>query len=203
WDFGDGTTSTNFNPSKTYTAPGVYEVSLTSTNTNGDDVYTTQITVYETTDAQVTQSILASGSGSVTKQLVLTNSSDYTSFSWGLSGIGTGLYPNSSIVNFEFTEAGYYEITVTTTDSNGCENTTVIHVIIVAEEVGTGNEGGLESESLGDLVSKRYLQRKMSDTPTSLLKTDALLFNKNAMVNKSAKTNGLSLLQMFPAQLTS
>lgn len=203
WDFGDGTTSTNFNPSKTYTAPGVYEVSLTSTNTNGDDVYTTQITVYETTDAQVTQSILASGSGSVTKQLVLTNSSDYTSFSWGLSGIGTGLYPNSSIVNFEFTEAGYYEITVTTTDSNGCENTTVIPVIIVSEEVGTGNEGGLESESLGDLVSKRYLQRKMSDTPTSLLKTDALLFNKNAMVNKSAKTNGLSLLQMFPAQLTS
>lgn len=203
WVFGDGTTSTNSNPSKTYTSPGIYQVSLTSTNINGSDVFTEQVTVYGITDAQVTQSTTANGSGSVIKQFTLTNSSDYTSFSWNLTGTGTGLYPNDSTVNFEFTTAGYYEVTVTTTDSNGCENTTVIPVVIASEEVGTGNEGGLESESLGDLVSKRYLQRKMNDTPTILTKTDALLFNKNVMVSKSAKANGLSLLQMFPAQLTS
>lgn len=33
WDFGDSTTSTSQNPSKTYSAPGIYTVSLISSNT--------------------------------------------------------------------------------------------------------------------------------------------------------------------------
>ncbi len=37
WTFGDGTTSTVKNPSKTYTAPGVYGVSLQATNASGSN----------------------------------------------------------------------------------------------------------------------------------------------------------------------
>ncbi|GGX31261.1 PKD domain-containing protein [Aquimarina muelleri] len=37
WDFGDGTTSTNKNPSHTYTSQGNYTVSLTTTNDTGDN----------------------------------------------------------------------------------------------------------------------------------------------------------------------
>jgi PKD repeat protein len=40
WDFGDGNTSTLQNPSHTYTASGVYTVSLTATNGFGNDVFT-------------------------------------------------------------------------------------------------------------------------------------------------------------------
>jgi PKD repeat protein len=40
WSFGDGTTSTQQNPSKTYTAPGVYQVSLQATNLAGSDTET-------------------------------------------------------------------------------------------------------------------------------------------------------------------
>ena len=35
WDFGDSTTSTLTNPTKTYTAPGTYTVRLTATGPNG------------------------------------------------------------------------------------------------------------------------------------------------------------------------
>lgn len=47
WDFGDGTTSTDINPSHTYTAPGNYTVTLTVTNTLGSDEYSLSV-AYET-----------------------------------------------------------------------------------------------------------------------------------------------------------
>lgn len=37
WDFGDSTTSTVQNPTKTYTTPGTYTVTLTATNAQGSD----------------------------------------------------------------------------------------------------------------------------------------------------------------------
>ncbi|MDP2236051.1 MAG: T9SS type A sorting domain-containing protein [Bacteroidales bacterium] len=37
WNFGDGTTSTQVNPSHTYSGPGAYEVRLTATNPNGSN----------------------------------------------------------------------------------------------------------------------------------------------------------------------
>lgn len=39
WDFGDGTTSTQQNPSKTFSAPGNYTVKLTSSNSYGSDTH--------------------------------------------------------------------------------------------------------------------------------------------------------------------
>jgi uncharacterized repeat protein (TIGR01451 family) len=40
WDFGDGTTSTEQNPTHTYSAPGTYTVKLTATNLAGNDTVT-------------------------------------------------------------------------------------------------------------------------------------------------------------------
>ena len=40
WDFGDGNTSTNQNPSHTYASNGLYTVELTASNVNGSDVNT-------------------------------------------------------------------------------------------------------------------------------------------------------------------
>jgi PKD repeat protein len=45
WTFGDGTTSTEFSPSKTYTESGDYEVSLTATNEGGSDTETKTVAV--------------------------------------------------------------------------------------------------------------------------------------------------------------
>jgi PKD repeat protein len=45
WDFGDGTTSTQQNPTKTYAAPGTYTVQLTATNAGGSTSATETVTV--------------------------------------------------------------------------------------------------------------------------------------------------------------
>lgn len=46
WDFGDGYTTTEANPSHTYATPGDKEVSLTVSNSAGDNKYSITITVF-------------------------------------------------------------------------------------------------------------------------------------------------------------
>jgi PKD repeat protein len=47
WDFGDGASSTNANPTHTYGTPGDYTVTLTATNSQGSDTETALISVEE------------------------------------------------------------------------------------------------------------------------------------------------------------
>ena len=47
WSFGDGNTSTEQNPTHTYSAAGIYTVNLTATNANGTDSKLATITVLE------------------------------------------------------------------------------------------------------------------------------------------------------------
>lgn len=54
WDFGDGTgTSTDENPSYTYAVAGTYNVKLTATNDQGSDEFLKEITVIETSAANL------------------------------------------------------------------------------------------------------------------------------------------------------
>ena len=206
WEFGDGTTSTLMNPTKVYASAGNYTVKLTTTNTYGSDVKTMQVAVYGATNATVNQSTLSSGSGSVTKQFVLTNSLSFNNFSWAVSNGGSGLFSNQGTVSFVFTQAGYYEVTVTGTNANGCTTSTIIPVTIASEEVNTGNGGGLESESLGDLLSKQYVTRKMKSVPTEFVKSEATRYNKaklTASINMARGGAGsdLTMTEMFPTEL--
>lgn len=205
WNFGDGTTSTAMNPTKVYSAPGTYTVNLTSTNIYGSDVKMMQVVVYGTTLATVNQSTLSQGVNSITKQFVLTNSLDFTSYSWAITNGGSGLFPNQGTVNFTFTQAGYYELKLTTVDVNGCPYTSTIPVNIASSEVNTGNGGGLESESLGDLLSKQYVTRKMKSTPTNFVKSEATRYSKAKLLLNNPLARGgngdLTMTEMFPAQL--
>ena len=74
----------------------------------------------------------------------------------------------------------------------------------VAPSGGTsgGNSGGVESESLGDAISKIYVGRKKNSVPTEFVKDNSNLYNKAKM--KSAQPyqgKGQTLLDMFPTQL--
>ncbi len=48
WDFGDGQTSTEQNPTHEYTVAGDYTVSLTATNTYGSDITTNIVSATST-----------------------------------------------------------------------------------------------------------------------------------------------------------
>jgi YVTN family beta-propeller protein len=45
WNFGDGTNSTEHNPTHTYSIAGNYTVTLTASNSNGTDTITTEVNV--------------------------------------------------------------------------------------------------------------------------------------------------------------
>lgn len=203
WDFGDGTASQAMDPTKTYSSAGTYHVKLTTTNTYGTDSKTSQVKVFPPTGAMVSIATTSSSSGSVTKQFTLINSSDFTSFSWTFPGMGSGLYPNQSPVSRVFTQAGYYEIKIMTVDANGCDNTTIIPVVIESDEVNTGHDGGLESHSLGDAVSKRYVNRKKKSISTAFVKSTAKRFDKQILTANSTERSesGQTLVDMFPSQL--
>lgn len=76
WDFGDGNTSTDENPSNTYAAAGTYTVKLTATNDDGSDTAEESVTVEggavsgcETEDSTVSPGISytwATGTGETT-----------------------------------------------------------------------------------------------------------------------------------------
>lgn len=203
WNFGDGTTSTAMSPTKVYSAAGTYTVTLVATNTYGTNTTTRQVTVYPSVAGTITQSTFSTAPGSITKQFALTNASSFSSYSWAVTGGASGQFTNQPTVNFTFTAAGYYEVTLSTTDTNGCMNTTVVPVVIASEDVNTGNDGGLESESLGDAVSKRYVHRKMTSAPTIFAKTDAMKFVKPRLSGLTARTanSELTMAEMFPSQL--
>ena len=202
WDFGDGTSSTFMSPTKTYATAGNYTVTLLATNSFGSDTKTSQVTILPETSAVIAVSQNSQANGSITKSFTLSNTNDFTSYSWTLPGQGSDLYPNQDEINITFTEADIYTISLLGVNTNGCSTETNISVTITSEEVSGGNGGGVESESLGDAISKIYVARKKNSVPTNFVKSDENLFNKKKMkAAQPYKGKGQTLLDMFPTEL--
>ena len=202
WTLGDGTSSTLMNPSKTYTASGTYTITLVATNTYGTDTTTQQVTVKNPIDLPIlTEATLASGSGTVTKEFTLDNDTYFDTYSWKLVNVGSNLYPNEKVVTFDFTAEGSYTLTLTGIKDD-CPQSLNYEVVIASGEVSGGNDGGTESESLGDAISKIYVKRKMNSEPTIFVKSEKNLYNKEKLKSEQPyQGKGQTLLDMFPTEL--
>ena len=204
WDFGDGTSSILMNPKKSYVTSGDFSVTLTATNSFGEDSHTTQITILNAIDHPViTKATLASSPGTVTREFTLVNDTYFDTFYWSIVGVGTNLFPNQKIVSFDFTNADSYILTVTGF-KNGCIETLTHTIVIPSTEVTTGNSGGVESESLGDAISKIYVNRKKNSIPTIFVKSNENLYNKAKLKIEQpyqGKDADLTMLEMFPTEL--
>ena len=75
WDFGDETTSTEQNPTHTYTKPGNYTVTLTAINAAGNSTYTMNITALDVTAPTVSASPVG-GSFNTTQTVTLNTTDD-------------------------------------------------------------------------------------------------------------------------------
>jgi PKD repeat protein len=124
WDFGDGGTSTQQNPSHTYNSPGTYTVSLTVTGPGGSDTNTK--TNYITVDAAPVADFVGnptSGTEPLTVNFTDQSTNNPTSWSWDFGDGGTSTAQNPS---HTYNTAGTY--TVTLTASNACGSDQVVKV---------------------------------------------------------------------------
>ena len=116
WDFGDATTSTSANPSKTYGTSGTYTVTLTVTSSNNcTNVIAKQVVIYATPVADFSNTTECQGVATV-----FTNSSTgATSYNWTF---GDGNASTTTSPNYMYGNAGTYNVTLVANNSNGCKN---------------------------------------------------------------------------------
>ncbi|MCF8277595.1 MAG: PKD domain-containing protein [Flavobacteriales bacterium] len=124
WDFGDGATSTDQFPTHLYTTPGNYEVSLTATysaSCQGTETKTSYITVGSIPFADFTADVV--GGCETPFPVQFTNGSignGTLSYFWDFGDVNTSTEQDPLHI---YTENGTYDVTLTTTNSDGCSST--------------------------------------------------------------------------------
>ncbi len=123
WDFGDGTSSTDPNPTHTYATPNDYQVKLTvtdSTNHTGSTTKTVTVTQHlaPTANIQVTPNGMSpsfDGTGSTA-----TDGATIQTYAWTFGDGGTS---SSATPSHTYAAPGPYTVTLTVTDSLGAVST--------------------------------------------------------------------------------
>lgn len=121
WDFGDGNTSNAQHPVHTYSTPGNYVVTLVVTNNLTQCSYTKTQNVLifiASADFHAVDSVLCKNTTALFNSIA--NSTYIDSYSWSFGDGGTGTGDSISHV---YTQSGLYDVTLITTDINGCIDT--------------------------------------------------------------------------------
>lgn len=132
WNFGDNGSSSQTNPSHTYTTDGTYTVVLTSTNGCGTSTASQTVTIVTPPIPGFTADN-TSGCGPLSVQFINQSSANTTSVSWSFPG-GT---PSTSTQNnpmVVYNNPGTYSVTMTATNSAGSNTATITNLIQVAPE---------------------------------------------------------------------
>lgn len=148
WDFGDGGSSTDANPSHTYILPSTYAATLTVTDEEGGtDTKTVSINVRDPNLAPIA---VASGTPTSGKEpLVVAFSSagsadqeadgSIVSRSWNF-GDGTAT-SSASNPSHTYTSSGNYTATLTVTDNDGATDTKTVAITVNANQAPTAVAG--------------------------------------------------------------
>jgi PKD repeat protein len=123
WDFGDGQTSEERNPTHIYEAPGTYTVSLTVANDLGED--TKVKTGFVTVVAVVAKFTAVPSSGSTMyrySEVQFTDQSEGVVSSW-LWDFGDGTTSSEQNPSHAYAEQGVYSVTLTVSNEHGSSTT--------------------------------------------------------------------------------
>jgi len=123
WSFGDGGTSSEKNPSHTYTTAGTYTVTLTVTNTGGSNTVTRTgiITVSYALPIVSFTSNTTSGTIPLAVGFTDTSANSPTSWYWYFGDGGTSTEQDPVYV---YSDAGTYSVSLTATNAAGANTTT-------------------------------------------------------------------------------
>jgi PKD repeat protein len=135
WDFGDGATSSEQNPSHTYLLKGIYTVSLRATNTNGQDteVKSNYITVGVRPGADFMTEIPEYQQGTRTQyvRFIDTSVGNPTSWSWDF-GDGQSSGDQNPPLHF-YNRDGSYTVSLTVKNTFGQDTKVQTNLITVRE----------------------------------------------------------------------
>ncbi|MDS4028186.1 MAG: LamG-like jellyroll fold domain-containing protein [Candidatus Contendobacter sp.] len=131
WNFGDGTTSTDRNPSKTYTKAGNYTVTLTASNSAGSNVASKTSYIKVTDPAPVANFSTSSSNGTAPLLVTFTDAStgNISSRSWDF---GNGIASTAQTAMVTYNTPGTYSARLTVTGSGGTNSITKTIVVTAA-----------------------------------------------------------------------
>jgi len=138
WDFGDGNTSTETNPTNTYNTAGNYTASLTVTDGEGlTDTATISIVVTEAGGNQAPEAVVSATPDSGNAPLEVTFTGDgstddigIVSYAWDFGDGNTSTETNPI---HTYNAAGSYMASLTVTDGEGLTNTATISIVVTEE----------------------------------------------------------------------
>ncbi|MDI1356073.1 MAG: PKD domain-containing protein [bacterium] len=144
WDLGNGiTTSSILNPTATYTAAGIYTISLTvrdNLTCNKTDKTVTYITVYPKPTASISYSTNPC-SNVIFVSNASTGSLGANPHFWSFgSGMGTSTLSSAT---YTYPSNGTYNVSYTVTDINGCKDATTVPVPIFNFSPGVVSNGSV------------------------------------------------------------
>jgi len=137
WDFGDGTQSAQINPSHSFTANGIYDISLLITdsfNCTDNMALINHIEVLKPTANFITAGI-SSNCPPLISNFSDSSSSDVINWEWVFSGGGSSSLANPSHL---FSVSGIFDVTLIVENSFGCKDTLVqIELVNVSGPIGS------------------------------------------------------------------
>ena len=135
WSFGDGTTSTATNPTKSYSSSGNFSVQLIATIGGSDHYVSKTVSVNPLPQCSFSY-LVATGTGnSYTFQSKSTIASGGMNYSWdfGDGGAGPGSNPSHT-----YSVNGNYTVTLTVTSDQGCVCSTTQNIIVTVSSSSSG-----------------------------------------------------------------
>ncbi|MFN4079601.1 MAG: PKD domain-containing protein [Saprospiraceae bacterium] len=129
WDFGDGSGSTQQNPTHTYAQDGVYTVVLIATNACGSDTAVQTVTIVTPPTAGFSANG-TSGCAPFTVQFVNESSENATSFQWSFPG-GDPATSNAENPTVTYNAAGVYSVTLIAGNPAGADTLELVNYISV------------------------------------------------------------------------
>ncbi|CAN5637141.1 hypothetical protein BH11BAC2_BH11BAC2_11410 [soil metagenome] len=133
WNFGDGTTGSTQNPSHTYSTAGTYNVTLFVTTAGGcSDSLRSQVTIYPQPTASFNAPAVCAGTPTIFTSTASGNGGTVVQWNWDF---GNGVTSTLQNPTYTYAGAGTYPVTLSVTSSNGCVNTIVQNVSVLAVPV--------------------------------------------------------------------
>jgi gliding motility-associated-like protein len=134
WDFGDGTTSTLENPTKTYVLPNMYTVTLTTKSAEGclSTIATRNVVV----DALPTAAFSASSPSCVNQNITFTdvsvaNAGNLTNWSWDFGDGKNSDFVSANPFTHSYSSPGPYNVTLKVQTNKGCTSTVLSKQVLI------------------------------------------------------------------------